>query len=63
MNLRGEIGLIADEARQEMKAEFQGTFMTIVCDGCKNSLTGMLNMFTLNILYNICICINYNVIL
>ena len=33
MDLRGEIRLIADEVRQEMKAEFQGTFMTIVCDG------------------------------
>ena len=52
MDLRGEIRLIADEVRQEMKAELQGTFMTIVCDGWKNSLTGMLNMFTLNILYN-----------
>ena len=50
MDLRGEIRLIADEVRQEMKVEFQGTFMTIVCDGWKNSLTGMLNMFTLNIL-------------
>ena len=52
MDLRGEIRLIADEVRQEMKAEFQGTFMTIVCDGWKNSLTGTFNMFTLNILYN-----------
>ncbi|KAI6647089.1 hypothetical protein LOD99_8926 [Oopsacas minuta] len=40
MDLRGEIRLITDEVRQEMKAEFQGTFMTIVCDGWKNSLTG-----------------------
>ena len=58
MDLR-EIRLIADEVPQEMKAEFQVTFMTIDCD--ENSLTGMLNMFTLNIFYNICIFINYNV--
>ena len=38
MDLKGEIRLIADEVRQEMKAELQGTFMTIVCDGWKNSL-------------------------